>query len=250
MRKLVKSAEPQNPSATENWQSEAFRSQILIDQEGKCAYCEFTRNGAARQLDHYRPKDNVKTARGSSNSIGRGYAGLRNEWRNLLYSCTQCNSSKGTLFPLEDEKQRNVDALCMDDVRAEKPLLLNPYEDEVGDYICFDEFRACPRTDEFGNPDQRGLLTIEVFHLNNDNSKRKDLVDAREIRWNEYVKLKNNIKTHHGLLASFRNTTQSEERDMWISTLEQKIRQEESDLAYFTNPSAPFAGMFINQAVR
>lgn len=249
MRKLTKSPKPTNNTHDEDWQSEAFRSQVMIDQSDKCAYCEFSKNGAARQLDHYRPKDNVRKKRGSRDCIGRGYWGLRNEWNNLLYSCTQCNSSKGTLFPLVDESERKIDATCMADVEGECPLILNPYEDEVGDHIFFDEFKACPRLSEDGTPSARGIETIAVFHLNNDNDKRKNLVDARKNRWNDYKNLKSYIESDKNLLTYLKTCPESQERNRIITSLEQRIMRKQQDFEHYKSPNAAFAGMFINQVI-
>lgn len=73
-----------------------FESQVVVDdlwrmQHGKCCYCEcpIPRTGQGRHVEHFRPKEDAR------------FAHLRNDWKNLLLSCSQCNGRKGSQFPMD-----------------------------------------------------------------------------------------------------------------------------------------------------
>ena len=146
----------------------------------KCAYCE---RPLPEQWDveHYRPKGRVAERAGHP-----GYYWLAYAWENLLPSCTHCNqrrkdkpiwgdlnmkASGGKLdqFPLEDESSRAM--AHTDDVAQEKPLLLNPCEDDPEQFLGYD-----PAGQVFAvSSGDRGGATIDICHL-----KRRRLARPRE----------------------------------------------------------------------
>src|ERR1035441_2039073 len=89
---------------------------------GKCAYCESEFTSVAwGDVEHYRPKRSVMGEKHP------GYYWLAYDPRNLLPSCQKCNqgSGKRNYFPIA-----GIRATCPnDDLSAELPLLLNPYEE-------------------------------------------------------------------------------------------------------------------------
>ncbi len=62
-------------------------SALWAMQHGKCCYCErrLPETGHLKAVEHFRPK-----------SV---FPELRNEWRNLLLACSQCNGQKADKFP-------------------------------------------------------------------------------------------------------------------------------------------------------
>jgi uncharacterized protein (TIGR02646 family) len=141
----------------------------------KCAYCESKINPAATtgDLDHFRPKSG---ARGyDKNFSTEHYWWLTYEWNNLYYSCPVCNRYKATWFPLNSEPAK-IRATYKEIIQKEKPLLIDPCNDEPNKHLTFDkEGNAIPLT-------EKGKVTIEILKLN-----REDLVFSRfEVIKEEY----------------------------------------------------------------
>ncbi len=117
----------------------------------KCAYCESKISHVAYpQIEHYRPKNENK------------YPHLTFDWQNLLLACAKCNGKeyKGDQFPLEDNDEN-------------KPLLLNPCEDDPAQYLYFEQARLASLA-----ASKRGAKTIEVLGLNRDElfDRRRELL--------------------------------------------------------------------------
>jgi len=82
----------------------------------KCAYCEGGRGAQTPgAVEHYRPKST--------------YYWLAYDWRNYLPACPECNSKKGSRFPLIDESKRARGH--KDSIDQEMPALISPYEGET-----------------------------------------------------------------------------------------------------------------------
>ncbi len=93
---------------------------------GKCAYCE-GRRGAVTSgaVEHYRPKTALH-----EDETHPGYYWLAYDYRNYVPVCPDCNSKKGTRFPIANPAAR---ARSPDDpLEAEEPTLLHPYEANGG----------------------------------------------------------------------------------------------------------------------
>lgn len=181
---------------------------------GKCAYCEtFYASTQPMDVEHYRPKGAV-----IEDTDHTGYWWIAMEWTNLLPSCIDCNrkrnqptpegdtslvrlheqtaqftrsvtigSGKKDSFPLAATGIRSRSAT--DPLQAEKPLLLNPAEDDPQKHmeyffdrenpVSFILPRALPdgEDDDFageGRLSQKGATSIHVYGLN-----RLRLVQAR-----------------------------------------------------------------------
>ena len=128
--------------------------------DGKCAYCEQLSN---LEIDHYRPKTD--------------YFWLKIAWTNLVYSCHDCNmnGSKGTQFPLINEKNRikepnfsaqglpkNYHIIELD--KIEQPLLINPEVTNPYFHLRINKFGD---VEEINNSLQ-GARTKGVCKLNRD----------------------------------------------------------------------------------
>ncbi|WP_065321300.1 HNH endonuclease family protein [Tritonibacter mobilis] len=179
---------------------------------GKCAYCEtFYASSQPLDVEHFRPKGAV------SGEVGhRGYWWLAADWGNLLPSCIDCNrkryqvtpkgetsqvrlldetsgfsaaasvgSGKKDSFPLAPTGSRASSRT--DPVAAEKPLLLNPCEDDPEEHLTYFFDREHPVSfvlakELAGDPDYlgedglslKGATSVHIYGLN-----RLRLVQAR-----------------------------------------------------------------------
>ena len=148
------------------YSAKSVKSALLKAQHKKCCYCESkfssTSYGA---VEHFRPKGGVKQKQGQSQQYP-GYYWLAYDWDNLLVSCERCNSShKGNLFPLAVQKRRARSH--HDDVTEERPLFLDPAQEDPRRHIRF-------RGEVPYGITKRGQKTIQGMGL-----RRPDLEEAR-----------------------------------------------------------------------
>lgn len=157
------------------------REKLIKIYHGKCAYCESKEY--TPDVEHYRPKKRVTKVKGH-----KGYYWLAYEWTNLFPACTFCNSRSGKWdkFPISLHGIRQFNApiskgmlnkaQCKansNDLKAEKPLILNPEVD----------FPAIPfqmdQQGKFTGLEERGKETIQVCDLNRRNLLfgRKSILD-------------------------------------------------------------------------
>jgi len=155
----------------------------------KCAYCEANHSaGFPAHVEHYRPKLLVTEARNAINHPG--YFWLAYEWENLLLSCNNCNtlhsfvrdgqkvSRPGKWNEFKIKKQRVAEPSAdpdkwSEELKAEEPLLLNPYFDNPSEHIYFLEGKE--HFGMFYHLTREGEETIEACDLN-----RLPLVEARK----------------------------------------------------------------------
>jgi hypothetical protein len=153
----------------------------------KCWYCESKTDRHRGDIDHYRPKGGVTGTRHP------GYWWLAFEWRNWRFSCEMCNSKltdlatdivggKGSDFPLEggaDGESRRVWDECAcpnyDDLKKERPLLLDPTHPEDPGLITFrSDGRPRPNArDKTSIEYQRAEISINTYHLNHSALNRR-----------------------------------------------------------------------------
>lgn len=110
-------------------------------QRGKCCYCEcfIPREGQGKHVEHFRPRSDFSTH--------------RNEWRNLLLACPQCNGQKGDEFPTNGRG---------------RPLLINPSRRNIDPERHINFVASDDPDDVAGLPkarSPRGRKTIEVIGL-------------------------------------------------------------------------------------
>lgn len=207
------------------------KSQLLIESNNKCAYCETpTRVVAYGDVEHFRPK-----------SI---YWWLAYSYENYLPSCGACNQEyKKDLFELEDKKnqlpgiqltpamsdavlQGLAPTLTVDTVddtqgeklkdftkelQKEKALLVNPYFDDPSIYFAYKpilenkEVVIIPT-----NPKYERVITIceDLFGLN-----RKELLDLRFQRYCLYMTLRHTL-TDNAISANTRLMSQNRLNEM------------------------------------
>ena len=157
---------------------DSVKEQLMKDQHRKCAYCEQYKNGDFGCVEHYRPKGGYDL--GSGTPLQQpGYYWLAYDWQNLLFSCSECNTSyKRNHFPLVNENARDIEHR---NITNEGPAIINPVTTDPGDYIEFSEFIIRPKMVD-GQESIQGKTTIGVFRLND----RKDLKERRKNVWEAY----------------------------------------------------------------
>lgn len=164
------------------YKSPSVRERLFELFHGKCAYCEWQiAPGAKPEIEHYRPKGGVYHA----DALLERYWWLASEWDNLLAACRECNTlnkhsadgkpqpryGKANFFPLHGDARP---ARRPVDVAREKPLLLNPCEDEPSRHLEFRADGTVVPTMKGKKEDPRGRSSINVYGL-----FRKDLANAR-----------------------------------------------------------------------
>jgi hypothetical protein len=136
----------------------------------KCAFCENKPVGSPAQVEHYRPKNGVKDL------VHTGYYWLAYEWSNLLLACGNCNSTKGTNFPIINTPNRVVTPSLLPSgainevnnfinnspLNLEAPVLINPELDDPNKHLAY-----LP-SGRITHLSTRGDVSIEKYNLNRD----------------------------------------------------------------------------------
>lgn len=219
-----------------------LRNAINTIYRYKCAYCE-TFFGASQPVavEHYRPKGEVIEG---TKRTKPGYYWLAATWKNLLPSCTDCNSprrqrvsldgeetvrGKGNYFPLEPGSKR---ARVPGKERFERPLLLHPEFDQPDEHLEFltapDRVGLIRPTIQHGAPSPKGVASIVVYALD-----RLQLQQGRQM----FAKR---------LLSHLRNTKKSESRhraEPADAALREEYNQNLADLKEFLDPGQPYCAM-------
>ena len=157
----------------------------------KCVFCEAYGN---HEIEHYRPKSDVRDLAGKktvavTDQEGKrhpGYYWLALELTNFLWVCRECNAGKGakhTKFPIQGQrvfkhtaeaKDRRIDSIALKD--QEKPLLLNPLIHSPQNHVRVDyNGKLVPV-----NSSEKGRVSIIVCNLNRYGlriKKRKKIID-------------------------------------------------------------------------
>lgn len=155
----------------------------------KCAYCESPISEAIGigDIDHFRPKSN---ARGFDKDFSKDhYWWLTYEWKNLYYSCPNCNRYKSTWFPVEGARSKPLTPIykIQDEEQA---LLIDPCLDRPEEHLIYDEKGYVKALTPKGN------TTIEILKLN-----RGELVKHRFESLNQLSK---EWKLFHSLIGNLK----------------------------------------------
>jgi hypothetical protein len=142
----------------------------------KCAYCENTMLGAYwGDVEHYRPKNPVSGD--PAHKEHPGYFWLAYEPENYVPACNKCNQPKSNRFPLAPRSPR---AYTADEVKNEKPLLLNPYTDDPAKHLTFQFSETDNRAGAWATGlTEAGKATRDLLQLN-----RGDLLTERRLQQN------------------------------------------------------------------
>ena len=138
----------------------------------KCCYCETKRyTPSDLHVEHFRPKGAVRQSRAEKDKYP-GYYWLTYCWDNLLMACPDCNTTKDTMFPLENPAQRARSH--NDDLTKECERFVNPTVEDPRDHIRFVEDLPVART-------KRGCHTIEGLDLRRSALNGQRLERIREV---------------------------------------------------------------------
>jgi uncharacterized protein (TIGR02646 family) len=144
---------------------------LIAAQHGKCCFCE-RKIGGEGDVEHFRPK--ASFCQGKGFPLERpGYYWLAYDWDNLLLACPICNQRfKKNYFPLADPAKRARNH--RGDLAEEKPLFINPAEEDPARFIAFRQEIAYAI---HGN--RRAKETIRELGLNRENlsEERRDHLD-------------------------------------------------------------------------
>ncbi len=175
----------------------AYRDQRVVSelwkmQQHKCCYCEslIPEKGHAKAVEHFRPQ--------------ALFPSKRNEWKNLLLACAQCNGLKSDEFPVVvlgcDDTVKVVQARQEDSGR---PAILDPCDTDIDpekhlDFVLelTDDFCGLIRARNVkGKKSNLGQKTIDIIGLFDDYYRGKyaafircmyrettRLLDARDTR--------------------------------------------------------------------
>lgn len=159
-----------SPSEGIHYNKEQVVQALWEMQHGKCCYCEqkLPSEGHLKTVEHFHPQSVFK--------------GLKNDWKNLLLACAQCNGKKSDKFPVEltsDFGKPKVVYLKLES--NGESLLIDPSDPEIDpeEHITFivDDV-----DDNYGiitvkNNSKLGRYTIDVIDLKNEyyTRKRRDL---------------------------------------------------------------------------
>lgn len=161
-----------------------FKDAFLSFSKNKCPICEDSLN-KYDDIDHYRPKK-------------AGYDFLRCCCDNYMIMCSDCNRThKYTSFPLYS----GFKASCRDDLIDEKPLLVNPREDNIYEY--FDlyfvkttkgklllELKARLGLNTYEN--KKAEMTIDIYGIGNcENNSKVDScrLEILENHYDDFIEL-------------------------------------------------------------
>jgi len=174
----------------------------------KCAFCE--QRIEQSHVEHYRPKKGKNKGTGQHHD---GYHWLAFSWDNLLLSCPDCNTNKGTHFDITDtrvtfnaseDKIKGINTLSSSYDITESPKMVNP---EVTDPDGFIEFN---REGKICSNDDRFVYTIEKCNLDRDylNDGRRKIFDDFEKKMKskilKYAHSPDLLKSHlHDLISEY-----------------------------------------------
>jgi uncharacterized protein (TIGR02646 family) len=135
----------------------------------KCWYCEVVQSRSDKDVEHFRPKKAVASAKNHD-----GYKWLAFDYKNFRYSCQFCNriredkvnnrkGGKGNKFPLIEESKR---AYSPGGEVYEKPKLLDPCIEADVNLLDFnDDGTPCPVPSAKEVERERVVVSIRLYHL-------------------------------------------------------------------------------------
>ena len=175
----------------------------------KCAYCEQKLLDSPKHIEHYRPKDI--------------YYWLAYSWDNLLLCCGSCNSSKGTKFETLNSKIKykgesfeNIHGLGRGYDEVEKPLIINPEQDDILALITFDIDGTIDSLDE----------RVEYTIYNACKLNREELIKLRLEIINDF---RNSLEEHFSLFLRHKDITRFQPD---IKLFKERCREEEEFYAF------------------
>ena len=200
---------------------------------GKCVYCECDVAAShPGDIEHWRPKNRVtdgcgrvvKVENEDGNAVAHpGYYWLAYAWRNLLFSCEDCNrpstaKTSGRRIGKRDQfPVRGFRATREGEELDECPILLNPVEENPADHLEVDDTGVI-----FAKTD-RGQACIDIFGLN----AREALRNARL----ESIK-DTRARIQSMFLTVFNANSQSEKKNAICEYTEKARKIENGEVPY------------------
>lgn len=137
------------------------KSALKKAQNDKCCFCESkVTHISYGDVEHFRPKAAYKNKKSDKVTKKPAYYWLAYEWTNLLFSCQICNQIyKKEFFPLLNPSSRAKSP--NDNITKEKPVFINPYEEDPKRHIGFRQEIPYGKT-------KRGTETIDYLGLDRD----------------------------------------------------------------------------------
>lgn len=200
---------------------ESVKKSLKILQRNKCCFCEKDQIDEIGAVEHFRPQKAFKSVKSKPNEFP-GYYWLTYEWTNLYFVCTNCNTFKGSIFPLVDERKRARNHHY--DVTRESPLLIEPSTDNPRDHVGFDQEQPKGLT-------RKGRTTIAVCNLDRDG-------------------LTENRRERLGMLKAFKKIVMLPSEAISTVELAEIVVEAKQFLENAVKPDAPFSSMaidFINE---
>lgn len=147
-----------SPSEGDRYRCRKVVQRLWEMQHHKCCYCEqeIPSEGHSKAVEHFKPKSIFKY--------------LRNEWRNLLLVCPQCNGRKLDRFPVElTEESGETKVVYIKTESDAKPLIIDPSNPDIDPEEHID-FIVDDADKQFGlitarDNSRLGQLTINVVGL-------------------------------------------------------------------------------------
>ena len=161
-------------------------------QHEKCCYCEqkIPQEGHLKTVEHFRPQ-----------SVFRG---LKNDWKNLLLACAQCNGKKSDKFPIElTDDSGNPKVVYLKTDSNGNPLIIDPSVPDIDPEEHID-FIVDDKHEDYGiafakNDSDLGQTTIQVIGLYRSYYTRKRKYFYRRILLQYYMILLNAKEENDGL---------------------------------------------------
>lgn len=182
-----------------------IKSNLLADFNHKCVYCETKHTeGVYLDIEHYRPKGMAVGDGGKIGKLKGYYTWLMYEWDNLFLACKVCNLNKSNIFEVSGERYsyegRLLESFITSRIelnRLEKPLFIDPLDDNPEDFFYYDELGNIYPNKE-GPSYKRAKYTINLLNLN-----RSALVESRRRVVQSVLEIIDTIES----LFSFDHTT-------------------------------------------
>ena len=170
----------------------------------KCAYCESSVRPGSSAVEHYRPRQGVRSSRDSRGHLY--YAWLAYEWDNLLLVCQECNTRYGTRQPgdfLAGGELAPFLASVAECRQVEVPKLIDPcFDDPAEHLLCVRDGSLVPVT-------SRARYVVDALGLNS----RPELTEARVSAWRQTdLQISDAIE-------DFTNSSEQDVRILWEAVL-------------------------------
>ncbi|MCG9552884.1 hypothetical protein L1D11_05685 [Vibrio sp. Isolate32] len=170
------------------WKDDKLKEWMLSQSNDKCWYTEVKCGAEYLEVEHFRPKGNVKDDTGRS--VSDGYYWLAFNLCNYRLSKPMPNRKKGSYFPILNEKFR---AKSNQDCHLDElPYFLDPLSPRDHLLLSFnDNGKAVPELDIRPNQIKRVTFTVKHLGLNHQllNRRRKEVWKTTRQLFNRYTQL-------------------------------------------------------------